>query len=196
MEPLTPELLLSAYAQSVFPMGHGKTIRWYSPDPRAILPLDGFHIPQSLRQTYRSAKFEIRLNSAFEEVIRACGQRPDGTWITAPIVAAYCSLHRAGFAHSVEAWHDGNLAGGLYGVALGGAFFGESMFHIVRDASKVALVRLVETLTARGFSLLDVQFSTPHLRRFGVVEIARDEYLLRLAAALQQSCRFAEADAE
>lgn len=192
MEPLTPELLLSAYAQSVFPMGHGRTIRWYSPDPRAILPLDKFHIPQSLRQTCRSAKFEIRIDTAFEDVIRACGQRPDGTWITAPIVAAYCSLYEAGFAHSVEAWRDGKLAGGLYGVALGGAFFGESMFHFVRDASKVALVGLVGRLTVQGFSLLDVQFCTPHLRQFGVVEIPRDEYLLRLDAAIRQSCRFEE----
>lgn len=189
---LTPELLISAYAQGVFPMGvHGR-IGWFSPDPRGILPLDDFHVSKTLAQTYRSGKYEVRIDADFRAVLEACADRPDGTWITPPIIDAYVKLHDVGLAHSVEAWRDGELAGGLYGVALGGAFFGESMFHHQRDASKVALVALVDRMRDRGFSLLDIQYLTPHLERFGATEIPRDVYLRRLAAALEQDCRFAD----
>lgn len=192
MEPLTPQLLISAYAQGAFPMGHHREIRWYSPDPRAILPLDGFRASKTLMQTFRSGKFELRVDTAFREVMLACADRKDDdTWITRAIVDSFCRMHELGLAHSVEAWCDGRLAGGLYGVSLGGAFFGESMFHVERDASKVALVELVRRMKAGGFVLLDVQFTTPHLQQFGVVEISRDEYLRRLEAALALDCRFA-----
>jgi len=173
-------------------MGFGKEIRWYSPDPRAILPLEGFHAPKSLAQTCRSGKYEIRIDTAFRQVMLACADRSDGTWITPAVLEAYCRLHASRLAHSVEAWQAGALAGGLYGVSLGGAFFGESMFHRARDASKVALVALVERMKSRNFVLLDVQFTTPHLEQFGVVEIPRDEYLQRLNAALTRDCRFTD----
>jgi leucyl/phenylalanyl-tRNA---protein transferase len=189
---LTVELLVRAYASGVFPMADSRTgpIHWYAPDPRAVIPLDSFHVPRSLRQTVRRGAFEVRLNEDFEGVMRACAERPD-TWISEEIVAAYCQLHALGFAHSVETWRDGRPAGGLYGVALGGAFFGESMFSRETDASKVALVALVERLRDRGFVLLDTQFVTPHLARFGAVEIARAEYERRLARAIRLPCRFA-----
>ena len=194
MHALPPDILISAYSQGIFPMGFGREIRWYSPDPRAILPLDAFHIPKSLAQTWRSGRFEIRVDTRFREVMLACADREDGTWITPAIVAAYVRLHKLGVAHSVEAWHQGKLAGGLYGVALGGAFFGESMFHTARDASKVALVALVERMKARGFILLDVQFMTGHLARFGAIEISRVEYHRRLAGALEIECKFVDTD--
>lgn len=187
---LTPELLISAYAQGVFPMGvHGR-IGWFSPDPRGVLPLDDFHVSKTLAQTCRSGKFEVRIDGDFRAVMEACADRPEGTWITTPIINAYVRLHLLGLAHSVEAWRDDELAGGLYGVALGGAFFGESMFHRQRDASKVALVALVERMRERGYSLLDIQYVTPHLESFGAVEISRDVYLKRLAISLEQDCRF------
>lgn len=191
MTRLPPQLLIAAYLQGVFPMGVDGRIEWFSPDPRAILPLDGFRIPRTLRQLLRQGRFELRINTVFKQVMLACTEREEGTWITPEIVRAYVELHRLGLAHSVEAWKDGELAGGLYGVAIGGAFFGESMFHRVRDASKVALAALVERMRTRGYALLDVQFTTAHLARFGVVEIPRDEYLRRLAEAVALRCEFA-----
>lgn len=166
-------------------------IGWFSPDPRGIIPLDGFMVSRRLARVVRQAKFEIAVDRAFEAVMRACADdRDDGTWISEEIIESYVALHRRGLAHSVEAWQDGVLAGGLYGVHLGGAFFGESMFHRVTDASKVALVALVDRLHAGGFALLDTQWTTPHLEQFGAVEIPREEYLTRLGAALARRCTF------
>lgn len=190
-DDLTPELLISAYAQGAFPMGmDGGRIAWFSPDPRAILPLDAFHASKTLMQTYRSNRFEVRVNARFREVMESCADRKSGTWITDDIIDVYCELHEFGLAHSVEAWHDGKLAGGVYGVALRGAFFGESMFFRVRDASKVALVGLVHRMRDRGFALLDIQFQTPHLERFGAIEIKRADYLRQLDMALELDCSF------
>jgi leucyl/phenylalanyl-tRNA--protein transferase len=184
------ELLIHAYRHAVFPMAMDDgEIAWFSPDPRAIIPLDTFHVPHGLKRTLKKGAFEIRINTVFEKVMRACAER-DETWINGDIVASYVNLHRQGHAHSVEAWFDGKLAGGLYGVALGGAFFGESMFHEVTDASKVALHALVTRLLARGFSLLDTQWITPHLLTFGATEISRAEYQRRLGWALEKECRF------
>jgi leucyl/phenylalanyl-tRNA--protein transferase len=182
---LTPELLTRAYAQGIFPMGDDRTgtVRWYAPDPRAHLPLDAFHVPHNLRRRVRRREFSVTSDEAFEAVIRACADR-ERTWITPRLIRAYTRLHERGRAHSVECWQDGSLAGGLYGVALGGAFFGESMFFRVSNASKVALVHLVRQLRAGGFTLLDTQYSTAHLERFGVVEIPRADYMERLDAAL------------
>ena len=192
-QTIDPELLLRAYALGWFPMGTGRRgrIEWFSPDPRGILPIGTFHAPSRLKRVVRQARFEIRIDTAFEAVMRACAAR-DETWITEDILGSYVSLHRLGFAHSVETWQDEVLVGGLYGVAMGGAFFGESMFHTVTDASKVALVALVERLRARGFGLLDTQWVTPHLVQFGAMEVPRAEYLERLAAALSLECRFDE----
>ncbi|HOW69126.1 MAG TPA: leucyl/phenylalanyl-tRNA--protein transferase [Phycisphaerae bacterium] len=190
--PLTPEVLVSAYTHGIFPMDVGGQVEWFSPDPRAILPLNAFRVSKNLARRCRSRRFEIRLNTCFEQVIRACGDREEGTWISNEIVTAYLRLHELGLAHSVETWQDGELTGGLYGVALRGAFFGESMFHRRTDASKVALVALVEQLRNRGFTLLDVQFTTPHLEQFGIVEIPRQEYLDRLAAALDVDAQFVD----
>jgi leucyl/phenylalanyl-tRNA--protein transferase len=190
---LNPESLLSAYAQGVFPMTDrdGK-IRWYTADPRGILPLDRFHIPRTLRQTVRQHRFEIRINFDFQSTMRGCMEgRPEGTWISGELIDAYLELHKLGFAHSVEAWREGQLAGGLYGVSLGAAFFGESMFHRQPDASKVALVALVERLRQRGYELLDTQATTQHLQRFGCIEIPAEEYLRKLRGALQKQCVFA-----
>lgn len=166
-------------------MGDDRTgaVRWYAPDPRAHLPLDEFHIPKNLRRRVRRREFSVTSDRAFDDVIRACADR-DRTWITARIVEAYMDLHEKGNAHSVECWQDDTLAGGLYGVQIGGAFFGESMFFRVSNASKVALVHLVRQLQAGGFTLLDTQYSTAHLERFGVVEIPRGEYMRRLEEAL------------
>jgi leucyl/phenylalanyl-tRNA--protein transferase len=190
---LDPETLLSAYAQGAFPMAdrHG-VIRWFTADPRGVFPLDQFHVPQTLRQVVRQGRFEIRINHSFEKVMRACGKRRgDGTWINDELVHAYVRLHRLGFAHSVESWREGELAGGLYGVSLGAAFFGESMFHRQTNASKVALVALVERLRERGYELLDTQASTPHLRQFGCVDVPSAEYIRRLRRALETKCEFA-----
>ena len=181
---LAPDLLLNAYAQGIFPMGMPEgEIAWFSPDPRGVLPLEGFRVPHGLARRLRRNPFEIRIDTVFEEVMRACAEREE-TWIDEEIVLSYTELHRLGFAHSVEAWHAGRLAGGLYGVALGGAFFGESMFHRETDASKVALHALVERLRERRFALLDIQWVTPHLATFGAVEIPRREYLRKLRAAI------------
>jgi leucyl/phenylalanyl-tRNA--protein transferase len=190
---IDPEFLCTAYCNGYFPMADSKTgeIHWYSPDPRAIFDLNEFHIPRSLKLTLKKQSFEVRINQRFEEVMRACAAR-DETWISETIIESYIQLHRDGIAYSVETWKDGNLAGGLYGVALRGAFFGESMFSRIRDASKVALVYLVERLRKQGFILLDTQFITPHLQRLGAREISRDEYLKRLEKALNVICSFAQ----
>ncbi len=190
-QTIDPDLILRAYSLGWFPMGTGRRgrIEWFSPDPRGILPLDAFHAPSRLTRVVRQARFEVRIDTAFEAVMRACAAR-DETWITEDILNSYVALHRLGFGHSVETWQDGALVGGLYGVAIGGAFFGESMFHSVTDASKVALVALVERLRARGYALLDTQWVTPHLAQFGGTEIRRSDYLERLSAALPRACRF------
>lgn len=188
---IEPDFLLAAYCSGYFPMDEPMTgeIGWYSPDPRAIIDLEEFKIPRSLRLTIKKGIFEICLNRRFEEVMRACSNREE-TWISEEIVQSYLVLHRMGFAHSVECWRAGVLVGGLYGVALGGAFFGESMFSRERDASKVALVHLVERMKQREFDLLDTQFLTPHLARFGAKEVPRREYLDRLKRALLKNCQF------
>lgn len=192
---LTPDLLISAYCQGIFPMGHDDgSIGWYDPDPRAIFPLDAFHVPRRLARTMRSGRFAVRVDSAFSQVIDACAaladDRPE-TWITAEVRAAYLALHHAGFAHSVECWREGQLVGGLYGVAIRGLFAGESMFHRESDASKVALVYLVHRLQRAGFVLLDSQFIVgDHFRQFGIQEIPRGEYKRRLAAALKVATIF------
>ena len=166
-------------------------IGWFSPDPRGILPLDGVHTPARLARVIRSGRFEIRVDRNFEGVIRACAaDREDGTWISEEIIESYMALHELGIAHSVEAWRAGRLVGGLYGVHMGGAFFGESMFHHETDASKVALMALVSRMRARGMSLLDVQWVTPHLAQFGAVEISRDEYLKRLSRVVDEAKTF------
>jgi leucyl/phenylalanyl-tRNA--protein transferase len=186
--------VLAAYRQAIFPMGlEDGEIGWFSPDPRGVLPLDAFHVPGRLARALRHAPFDIRVNHDFRRVMRECAARrdDDGTWISEEIIDCYVALHQRGHAHSVEAWKDGELAGGLYGVSLGGAFFGESMFHHVTNASKAALVALVDRLRTRGFVLLDTQWVTPHLMQFGAVEIPRDEYLRRLSAAVDMDCRFA-----
>lgn len=196
-QTIDPELLLRAYALGWFPMGTGRRgrIEWFSPDPRGILPIQTFHAPSRLRRVVRQSRFTIRIDTAFEAVMRACAHR-DETWITEDIVASYVSLHRLGLAHSVETWQDDQLVGGLYGVALGGAFFGESMFHTATDASKVALVALVERLRDRGFVLLDTQWVTPHLAQFGGVEIPRADYLERLATAITLPVRLLDPDGQ
>jgi leucyl/phenylalanyl-tRNA--protein transferase len=190
---LRPELLLEAYRSGVFPWYSEETpVLWWSPDPRAIFELDGLHVPRRLARTLRSGRFSVTFDRDFDGVVRGCADRPgQGTWITPEMIRAYTELHRLGWAHSVEAWHAGELAGGLYGVAVGGLFAGESMFTRVRDASKVALVRLAEHLRRRGFELFDIQFCTEHTSRLGAVEIPRAEYLARLRRALARPARFA-----
>lgn len=193
MPTLTPQLLLSAYSQGIFPMAHEDGIYWYDPDPRAVLPLDGLHISRSLARTLKQNRFEIRVNSAFTAVMQACAAPDDGredTWISPEIITAYTNLHNLRFAHSVETWFEGKLVGGLYGVALRGLFAGESMFSRESNASKVALVFLVNRLRERGFQLLDVQFMTDYLRRLGAVEILQADYKRRLAQAMQVKTSF------
>jgi leucyl/phenylalanyl-tRNA--protein transferase len=193
MEGMIPmDLLLEAYRQGVFPMAEPGTgeMHWYSPDPRGVLPLEDFHQPHGLRKVVQRGRFEVRFNTAFRRVMEGCAAREE-TWIDGRILESYGALHEAGYAHSVEAWWEGRLAGGLYGVALGGAFFGESMFHEVTDASKVALVALVERLKARGYGLLDLQWVTPHLAQFGAREISRARYLRQLREQLKRECVFA-----
>jgi leucyl/phenylalanyl-tRNA--protein transferase len=193
---LDSELLVSAYASGWFPMAvESGEIRWFSPDPRGIIPLETFAISRRLARVWRQGRFEIAVNRAFADVMRACAAidrdpADPGTWITQEIIDSYVTLHAHGLAHSVEAWREGRLVGGLYGVALGGAFFGESMFHRETDASKIALVALVERLRARGYQLLDTQWSTPHLEQFGAIEVPRKEYLRKLERALRVSCQF------
>lgn len=189
---IDPEVLLQGYRLGVFPMAmEDGAIEWFSPDPRAILPLDKFHVPQTLERIVRKKSFEIRINASFPEVMRQCAERPE-TWINGEIIESYTRLNQLGHAHSVEAWQNGELAGGLYGVSIGGAFFGESMFHHVRDASKIALVALRQQLCERRFVLLDTQWLTPHLVKFGAIEIPRAEYLHRLSSAVNLSRTFVE----
>lgn len=192
------ELLLSAYASGWFPMAvDGGEIRWFSPDPRGIIPLDTFHTPRRLARVVRKGGFRIEIDRAFESVMRACAEAerdPDdpGSWISDEIVRSYCALHERGVAHSVETWKGDRLVGGLYGVSIGGAFFGESMFHRETDASKVALVALVERLRSRGYLLLDTQWVTEHLEQFGAIEISRSRYLHLLDASLRRDCTFSD----
>lgn len=188
---ITPDLLLRAYASGLFPMADSADdpdLFWVEPELRGVLPLDAFHIPKRLARTVRQAPFEIRINTAFDQVVAACAEsvenRPS-TWINSTISELYGSLHRLNHAHSVEAWRDGQLVGGLYGVSLRRAFFGESMFSRATDASKICLVHLVKRLRERGFVLLDTQFTTEHLKRFGAIDVPRKQYAETLAEALE-----------
>ncbi len=185
---LDPDTLIAAYCQGVFPMANERgRIYWYDPDPRAIIPIETFRINRRLRRDLRRANFTIRINTAFRLVMEACAAPAPGretTWISPSLIDAYVMLHRLGIAHSVETWQAGKLVGGLYGVAIRGLFAGESMFSRADHASKAALVALIERLRERGFVLLDTQFTTSHLERFGAIEIARHEYHTRLAHAL------------
>lgn len=186
---LDPRMVLHAYRIGAFPMADPATgsISWYAPDPRAVIDLERMSLPRSLRTLIRRGTFEVRWDTAFRQVIEGCASRPE-TWISSEIIRTYEDLHRKGWAHSVECWRNDRLVGGLYGVAIGGAFFGESMYSGETNASKVALAALAERMRTRGFVLLDTQFMTPHLERFGAVEISRTEYLRRLQEALQRSC--------
>ena len=194
---LTTRTLLRAYAEGVFPwFNEEDPFLWWSPDPRAIIELltpagslhGGLHVPRRLIRTMRTGKFRVTINQCFKSVMAACGDRREGgTWVTPDMLAAYCELHRIGHAHSVEAWVGDDLAGGVYGVSLGGLFAAESMFYRVSDGSKVALVALVERLRERGFSLLDVQMTTPHTERLGAANISRPDYLRRLRKAVKQT---------
>jgi leucyl/phenylalanyl-tRNA---protein transferase len=189
---IPPELLLQGYRFGIFPMAmKDGTIEWFSPDPRAILPLDKFHVPHGLQRVVRKKVFEIQIDHHFSDVIRACAKRKD-TWINKEIIESYERLHDLGYAHSVEAFSDGKLVGGLYGVAIGSAFFGESMFHRKTDASKIALVALIEHLRARKFTLLDTQWVTPHLVQFGAIEIPRSQYLRLLRPAVELQRKFVD----
>ena len=183
------ETLLGFYRQGVFPMAGPDGLRLFSPDPRGILPLEEFHIPHGTRRAWRSMDWELRVDTCFPEVMLACAEREE-TWIDETIYRSYVALHNAGQAHSVEIWSRGRLAGGLYGVRIGAAFFGESMFHRVTNASKIALCCLVALLKSGGFRLLDLQWVTPHLARFGAVDIPRRVYLRMLAAAVSVEADF------
>jgi len=193
---LTPDLLLRAYAVGIFPMAESRRdqeIHWIDPEVRGIIPLADFHVPRRLRRRVRRGDFDVTADRAFPDVIAACAEpsenRPD-TWINPTIERLYRDLHELGFGHSVECWQGGRLIGGLYGVALGGAFFGESMFSKVSDASKAALTHLVLRLELGGFKLLDTQFTTPHLNQFGAAEIRRDQYRHLLAEAVPAAAQF------
>lgn len=196
---LTPRILLHAYANGLFPMAESAEateLLWFDPERRGILPLDGFHVPRRLRRTVRQGPFQVRADTAFRRVMGSCADVRPSTWINAEILDLYCALHRMGFAHSIECWRDGALVGGLYGIALGSAFFGESMFSRADNASKVALVHLVARLRRGGYTLLDTQFVTAHLSQFGAVEIPRDAYKAQLEEAVATPARFdAEPDA-
>lgn len=187
-ESLTPSLLLDAYAQGFFPMARAEDdpqLYWFCPEMRGVMPLDErFHISRSLRKLMRKKPFRLSLNEAFPEVIEACRENRQGSWINDPIIALYTELHRLGYAHSLECWQKDRLVGGIYGVALGGAFFGESMFSRVSGASKIALVTLQSMLCEAGYVLFDVQYENDHLQQFGVLEIPRASYLYQLDAAL------------
>jgi leucyl/phenylalanyl-tRNA--protein transferase len=191
---LKPARLLQAYRSGIFPWyGEGDPLLWWSPDPRAIFELNALHVSRRLRRTIRSGRFTVTINRDFRGVMCGCADRPDeGTWITSEMREAYEAMHRLGHAHSVEVWQGETLAGGLYGVAIGGFFAGESMFTRVRDASKVALVHLMDRLRERGFQLFDIQFLTDHTKRLGAVEIPRSEYLRRLRRGLDCPARFDE----
>ena len=189
----TPDGVLFAYRRGIFPMFHPdlNEVHWYRPDPRTIIPLDGFHISHSLAKTVRQGRFEVRFNTDFEGVMRACSvNREEGTWITEEFVQLYSALHLRGKAHSVEVLLDDRLVGGTYGVAIGGAFMAESMFHFETDASKIALVALVSRLNQRGFQLLDVQYLTSHLASLGAIEIPHRDYYRLLKSVLRMNCLF------
>jgi leucyl/phenylalanyl-tRNA--protein transferase len=192
-DSLTPEHLLVAYASGYFPMAESREseeLFWFSPDPRGVLPIEGFNIPRGLARFMKDHPFTLKVNSAFEEVMRGCAEitnKRDETWINDHIIALYVALHKMGNAHSVETWRDGKLVGGLYGVSLGGAFFGESMFSREAEASKVALVTLVDVLRDAGYVLLDTQYANPHLQQFGIQEIPRRRYIKMLEKALNVS---------
>ncbi|HJP20567.1 MAG TPA: leucyl/phenylalanyl-tRNA--protein transferase [Alphaproteobacteria bacterium] len=195
MSHLTPEIMLQAYARGIFPMAEGRrdtTLFWVDPELRGIIPLNDFHVPKRLKRTLRQPP-RVTVDRAFQRVIENCAQPTPGrrtTWINDEIIGLYCSLHQRGHAHSLEVWHEQTLVGGLYGLAVGGAFFGESMFSSQADASKVALVYLVARLKQGGYRLLDTQFVTPHLTTFGAIEIARDKYHAMLAEAIEASGDF------
>jgi leucyl/phenylalanyl-tRNA--protein transferase len=185
-EHITPELLIAAYANGYFPMGESKDsseIFWYHPERRGIIPLDDFRVPKSLQKLLKHNPFTITTDTAFREVLHGCAAR-DSSWINSRIIELYCELYEMGLAHSVECWQGGELAGGLYGVSLCGAFFGESMFSQASSASKVALVHLVRLLKQNGYRLLDTQYVNDHLKQFGVIEIPREEYMELLQQAL------------
>ncbi len=182
---IPPDVLLEAYARGIFPMAHDGEIEWFSPVRRGLIPLDErFHIPHGLKRALKRQPFTLKWDTAFRDVMLACAERNE-TWIDEVILESYCNLHALGFAQSVECWDDEGLQGGLYGVALPGVFFGESMFSRKTDASKIALVGLVENLRERGFQLLDTQWMTPHLRQFGGYELTRKQYQAALATALR-----------
>ena len=191
---LSPERLLSAYKQGVFPwFSEDQPILWWSLDPRAVIPLDGFYIGATLSKVLKRETFETRINTEFEKVMRACSVRPDGTdsgWITKEMISAYTKLHQLGYAHSIESWRNGKLVGGVYGIAIGGLFAGESMFYKEANASKVALVALVEQMKKSGLTLFDCQMVTEITKKMGAIEISREEYLKRLRHALSQNCKF------
>lgn len=190
---LRPERLLEAYSNGIFPWYDEFTpILWWSPDPRAIFELDQVHVSRRLQRTMRSGRFQVTIDNAFASVMLGCADREEGTWITREMFDGYCRLHRLGFAHSVETWHEGQLVGGIYGVAIGGFFAGESMFHRMSDASKVALVSLAEHLRERGFQLFDTQFVTEHTCAMGAFEISRGAYLARLREAIALNVSFAD----
>jgi len=182
---LEPESLLEAYRRGIFPwFNEDDPYLWWSPDPRSIFNLETIHLSKRLLRTVRQQKFHVTMNAAFPAVMQAASIRPEGTWITDDMYDAYCELHRLGFAHSVETWLDGKLAGGIYGVALGGFFAAESMFHFATDAGMVAMVKLVDHLRQQGFALLDTQMATEHTRKIGAFDIPRDVYLQLLDTAL------------
>lgn len=190
MSALEPRLLISAYCNGIFPMGmENGRLSWFSPDPRGVMPIQSFHVPRSTRAALKKWNYEIRVNTAFGETVRSCAKRRE-TWITHEIVQSYEVLHKLRYAHSVETWSEGKLVGGLYGVSIGGAFFGESMFSRATGGSKAALVWLMEHLKQRNFLLHDTQWTTEHLAMFGGHEIARDEYLCLLERAVNAPVRF------
>ncbi|MCK4946156.1 MAG: leucyl/phenylalanyl-tRNA--protein transferase [Alphaproteobacteria bacterium] len=199
MTTLTPDIVLQAYRAGFFPMAPDREsaeIRWYDPDVRGVLPIAGLHVPKRLQRTVRKRIYQITFDMDFETVIRGCASARSDTWINDEIIALYTALHHQGFAHCVEAWKGGKLVGGLYGIALGGAFFGESMFSTSVDASKVVLVHLVARLWRQGFELLDTQFVNEHLRQFGVYSIPRVEYLERLEKVLGKEVSFQSSKSE
>lgn len=197
--PDTPEKVLKAYSMGVFPMGNDlfNSIEWFTANPRGIISLNDdifkFNVPRSVRQLIKKNIFEIKIDTCFSKVIRSCSKRHD-TWITKKIIDLYIRLHKMGYAHSVEAYYDGKLAGGLYGVALHGAFFGESMFYSVSGASKVTVVKLYEILKKNGFTLFDIQMITPVFRNFDAILISQNEYMKMLKSAMQLNCRFQMSD--
>ena len=199
MMTLTPDMVLQAYRAGFFPMApcrESAEIRWYDPDIRGVLPISGLHVPKRLRRTVKKQAYRITFDGAFAEVMRECASARSDTWINDEIIALYTELYHRGFAHSVEAWKDGHLVGGLYGISLGGAFFGESMFSVASNASKVALVHLVARLWRKGFELLDTQFVNEHLKQFGVYAVPRTEYLERLEKALEKEISFQSSEPE